>query len=159
MATIVQNYGPIYGEVVNGTVQGRPNGSVYVPISNTIAISLAEDYRYLRIRTASWGTRYYWPTISDGSGAAQLIYVNANAQDLASYVAFEIYQDPELTTLLAQDILAAGVFHDNTNNVQLISETGVTVGDTVYLIGKLYNNSTPIAVSDVIECEVVLIDS
>lgn len=31
MKTIIQTIGPLYGEVVNGTVFGQPNGSIAVP--------------------------------------------------------------------------------------------------------------------------------
>jgi len=38
MRTILQKIGPLYGEDVNGTVFGQPNGSEYIPPKNVLDI-------------------------------------------------------------------------------------------------------------------------
>ena len=54
MRTILQKIGPLYGEPVNGTVFGQPNGSEYIPPKNFIEI--VEDYTdraYVKLRNPS----------------------------------------------------------------------------------------------------------
>lgn len=137
MATIIQDYGPIYGEVVNGTVQGRPNGSVYVPISNTIEISFLSDTPRLILS----GT--YYVVVGD----VQLV---ANSQDLSSHMTISIFTDEELTTQLGTSrSLPAGNFNGHWGNVSSGS-TALIPGETYYLVAQLVNNGTPVATSNVI---------
>ena len=81
MATIVQDYGPIYGEVVNGTVQGRPNGSVYVPLSNTISLSIQD--LYIKLDTNIF-------VCNDQGNRKYTANVVAQSQDLASNINIEV---------------------------------------------------------------------
>lgn len=153
--TIVQEYGPIYGEAVNGTVMGRPNGSVYVPLSNIITLSATTGY--IRHFTAAWGTKYF-ALCSDGGVLNQSIYhynAVAIAQDLSSYIEMEIYSDSGLTTKVASKTNTAGIFNITHDAVDAIDYDTPQVGDTLYLVAKLKNNSVDVAVSDVIELEVV----
>jgi len=147
MATIIQRYGPIYGEAVNGTVQGRPNGSVYVPISNVIEIS-----------TNATKVSFVSPTDFkfnvDGA-----ISVVAIAQDLASYVATEIYSDSACTTKIAVRNNPAGQFNIGfgARTYALLTDTDnpPSAGDTVYARASLNaSGGVPVAYSNVIEVEV-----
>ena len=148
MATIVQDYGPIYGEVVNGTVQGRPNGSVYVPISNTVSLSLVEARRYI-IRSGSY---IRWCNSSgqlNSSNPALNPNVVAVAQDLASNIRLCVYTDSDCTALAFAANKSAGQFNGWYNGVQdpfvIVNET------TYYMRAQLMNNDVAIATSDVIE--------
>lgn len=150
MVTIVQQYGPIYGEAVNGTVQGRPNGSVFVPVSNTITLDVPEDMRY-----ALYYLGNVWISYSDGSAIppGMGMTVSAMAQDLASDIQMQVYDDAELTSLIACRNMGAGLF-----NWTLRSITGVDTSSTAekwYIRAQLMNNNTAVATSDVIEVEVL----
>ena len=141
MATIVQDYGPIYGEVVNGTVQGRPNGSVYIPISNTIVLT-GPDNMTLAFLDPAHPTRLF---ISD------TVYYVARSQDLASNVRLAVYSDSECTTMFGTPFaISAGIFNGSSNRVGF-STDAITTGDTYYLRAELMNNNVAVAISDVIE--------
>ena len=138
MSTIVQNYGPIYGEVVNGTVQGRPNGSVYVPISNTINATVPDDC------TMSYGGTY------PNRVYLSAIEVNAIAQDLASNVRLTIYKDAELTQEFLVNNWTAGTFNISARNARIGSrneDDPIEDEKTYYGIVQLMNNNTPVATS------------
>jgi len=151
LSTIVQNYGPIYGEVVNGTVQGRPNGSVYVPISNTISLDINPYYRYVNISN-SWYTEV---TDSAGAAIAYAIEVSAQSQDLSSLVRISLYSDAACTTLVAQTDRTAGEFNLKARRITTVDATGISVGDTLYYRVELINNNTAVATSSVVPVEVV----
>ena len=146
--TIIQTIGPLYGEPVNGTVYGRPNGSIYVPSSNTVQITLGESYRYIYKVNAS-----YWRTCdSTGTprnGAQYNIQYVAEAQDLASNIQIQIYSDAELTTLVASRNLTAGGFNSWIRDIQ--STEDVVNEQSYYLRAQLMNNGVPVATSNVIE--------
>ena len=150
MATIVQDYGPIYGEVVNGTVQGRPNGSVYVPLSNKIKITV-DGADYIRI-VISGGNYNLNPCNSTGSVVGPAVHTVAESQDLSSYMRKEVYSDSDLTTLIASANITAGNFNSSTWSMcPATSDTVIVNGDTYYCIAKLMNNGTPVATSEVVE--------
>jgi hypothetical protein len=147
MPTIVQNYGPIYGEAVNGTVQGRPNGSVYVPISNTIAILYSPGY----VKTDSG--RIMW---CDSLGNNSRGIIVAEAQDLASHIEIFVYSDAACTTQVGTArVNSAGSF--NLDNVYTVSNYSgsLTTGTKYYVRAQLMNNSTPVATSNAEEVEAV----
>lgn len=148
--TIVQEYGPIYGEAVNGTVLGRPNGSVYVPMSNTIAISLDATYRYVSIP----GDGMFHFTESDGVLLTDEypVKVVANSQDLANFIWVRLFDDAAMTNRVASLGYPAGLFNIELNELYAISGTTAT---TFYLKADLMNGSTSVATSSVIEVEVV----
>ena len=142
MATIVQDYGPIYGEVVNGTVQGRPNGSVYVPISNTITMS-----------TRSLGFRYiggaYRVLVTD------LMHVSAQAQDLGSYIQRQVFTDADCTDLIGSNNYPAGQFNVAIDYF-IYSATVPDVGSTYYFRTQLMSSTgVAVATSEVIPLECV----
>jgi len=149
--TIVQEYGPIYGEPVNGTVQGRPNGSVFVPLTNKIQIAI--DYEYVKVWTASWGTDYYAVCQSDGTRTGAY-HVVAESQDLSSNMVVSLYSDSALTTRVAKYSFTAGIFN-GAQNVVTLTDSTPQVGDTLYLVATLENNGTPVATSSAIPVELV----
>ena len=143
--TIIQTIGPLYGESVNGTVFGRPNGSVYIPSSNVITLDTGG-----RSYVKSIGTTAITLTTSAGTGqyGAQIV---AQSQDLASYMMTQLSADPEFATY-ASRTYPAGSFNQgpayivNTNVFEINAET------TYYLRAVLYSsNGEPVAISDVVE--------
>lgn len=153
MATIVQNYGPIYGEVVNGTVQGRPNGSVYTPLTNTIVLTLAETYRYFKPNGSKY--RFCDSNGDVGSGVGSTVNFSAESQDLASYIRVSMYTDSACTDLIMYRDLGAGVFNGYIRDLTVILDTPEE-GETYYLRAQLMNNSVPVATSvEVIPVEYV----
>lgn len=154
--TIVQEYGPIYGEPVNGTVQGRPNGSVFKPLSNIVSISLIEDNRYVKTIT-SGGIKWFRLCTSSGTsiytGECNMVAIS---QDLASYIQMQFYSDSDLTDLLTSRDFNAGIFNVLEVACPNVDDTGLTAGDTIYLRCQLMNNATAVATSDVIELEYVI---
>lgn len=145
MATIVQDYGPIYGEVVNGTVQGRPNGSVYVPLSNTISLSIPAS-----------------PTITKNNATLpNFVYMSpgkqytivAQAQDLSSYVGICVYTDSACTTKYGDyRYFNAGQFNFDGYNVGIDSNsTQPVTGQSYWVRAELFNNGVAVATSAAIE--------
>lgn len=138
MATIVQDYGPIYGEVVNGTVQGRPNGSVYVPLSNTISIALSGSGNTIAENSTA---------LSYGAG----VNFVAQSQDLSSYVAFTVYSDSGCTTAVGNPAnRTAGQFNGKAYTIGYATSP-LTSGVSYYLRAQLMNNGVAVATSNVIE--------
>lgn len=156
--TIIQTIGPLYGDVVNGTVFGRPNGSVYVPSANTIAISLAESYRYFL--KASDGKRYVLCNSSGTVDPSNTLKMVAESQDIANYIAIDIASDSEFTDIIGGRSYTAGQFNLST---YVISQ-GTTVEDlvadqTYYLRVILYAGSgQPVATSETIELVAVVLE-
>jgi len=150
MGTIVQKYGPIYGEAVNGTVQGRPNGSYYIPPTNTIEIIP----KYLYITKADGAYRI---TDENGSYVQDGLHLIANAQDLSLAVGCQVFSDAECTTVLGYSSSAtAGQFNTHLTN---ISFGGPDLVDeqTYYLRGYLITaNYTAVAYSEVIAVTAVV---
>lgn len=149
MGTIVQEYGPIYGEVVNGTVQGRPNGSVYVPLSNTIELSISGEEFYVQNSTNP--TYYVFVTVG-------YFQVSAESQDMANYLQTQVFVDAECTTELGTRSYNAGIFNlSNYQHIVYVDKTDPNipdVGDTVYFRAQLMSmNGTPVATSDVTSLE------
>lgn len=148
MGTIIQDFGPIYGEVVNGTVQGRPNGSVYVPISNTITIQKNTN---LLINVLS-GTENRVRFCND-SGTYIRFGLVAESQDIASNMRVVLASDPGLTTILDSVSFNPGQFNfSSLPNIGMDFE--LDADDTYYVAGQLMNNGVPVATSTVIECMV-----
>lgn len=146
MGTIIQSYGPIYGESINGTVQGRPNGSVYTPPVNTI--SLIAGSTRLNISTSDGTTKVI-------NGFA----FSAESQDYANYVQLQMFADSACTTLLGSKNVSAGLFSANvigttTTFAQMPAADVPDIGDPVYLRAQLIAvDNTPVATSDVLDME------
>lgn len=154
--TIVQEYGPIYGEAVNGTVMGRPNGSVYVPPSNTVSLEIPEDKRYFTY--FDYLGLMLLSCESDGTGIMFPFYVmSANSQDLSSNIQGQVFSDPELTTMVACQDLPAGQFNILGNGVRNAVE-GLEDGDKLYYRLQLMNGGVAIATSDTIEMTMVVVE-
>jgi len=146
--TIVQDYGPIYGEPVNGTVLGRPNGSVYVPSTNTI--NLLSDAVYIRNNLV--GNKYR-VLLCDENGVGLRYGMVAQSQDVASYMSSVLFADSELTTVLTGLSQTAGLF--NQTNIQYVSrDYQLDSDETYYLCAGLMNNGSFVAFSDSITLSV-----
>lgn len=142
--TIIQTIGPLYGEVVNGTVFGRPNGSVYVPVVNTISINLEDRFKFVRKFTFAYGDRYIVCTSTGSGGAIQTI---AESQDTASYISTHL-EDANGNVIGTERANAAGLFNISTNTVGSVAESDpAIVADEIYfIVAVLYSASgVPVA--------------
>ena len=144
--TIIQTIGPLYGEVVNGTVFGRPNGSIYVPPTNKISLSIGAEYI-----VNGTGTRVTWlyPANAAGTIVGPVVACVAEAQDIASYMAFQVSTSSDFTTY-DETSQTAGIF--NVLTYSIITNGTITVVDeaTYYVRAVLYSSSgVPVAYSEV----------
>lgn len=49
MKTVIQKIGPLYGDVINGSVFGQPNGSEAIPPVNILRpLNINSDYAYIK---------------------------------------------------------------------------------------------------------------
>lgn len=152
--TIIQTIGPLYGEVVNGTVFGRPNGSIFVPAQNTISASLVDSRKYLVKVDAN---RY---AICNSSGVyptnpAEMLAFVAESQDVANYVKIEIASDSAFTSIIGGRTYSAGSFNITTYIVSQGSAVpDLTNGDPYYIRAVLMAASNePVATSATITVE------
>ena len=156
--TIIQTIGPLYGEVVNGTVFGRPNGSVFVPSENTIELSLVSAFRFARNTNST--------TVCICNSAGSIPWVNAGnmahavaqSQDIANYIEFDLAEDSEFNTIIGTMAETAGNF--NLSEIYLIrySEYTIVAETTYYLRARLMSASgVAVATSDTIEIEGVVV--
>ena len=151
--TIIQTIGPLYGEPVNGTVFGRPNGSIYVPIANTIAIT-APPMKYVRKFIVVQGQYYALCNASGVVNWGNTAKAVAESQDMQNYIQFELSATSDFETVFAR-IMSAGQF-----NVAQTYVSGpyqddipdIVQGATYYLRAVLMSaNGVPVATSEVIE--------
>lgn len=149
MGTIIQGYGPIYGEPVNGTVQGRPNGSYYVPVTNTVDF----EYPGALITNVKIGDAY---RVRFCDESRNLLYFKESAvsQDLSSNLRDIICSDATLETVLGSSDIPAGQFNVN-DGISFVMDYELDSETTYYLAVQLVNNGVPVATSEVVECTVV----
>lgn len=149
--TIIQSIGPLYGEDVNGTVFGRPNGSIFVPSTNTISLTFPAGVSYIRKRSGS-------PTDIDScrsNGVVSRGVVVAEAQDLASFVVIQVCDSADFDDddNIASRTFGAGLF--NFQPAGLANGAGdytITDGATYYVRAVLMaSTGVPVAVSEVVE--------
>ena len=144
--TIIQPIGPLYGEAVNGTVFGRPNGSIYVPPSNNISVKFPDNMFYVIYRS---GRNYFCNSegntaVYDADGARLYPVAIANSQDTASYMFIELSETDEFTTSEGRS-LGAGVFNFS---ISRVNTTGIEVTDgTTYYFRAVLMSSTGVAVA------------
>ena len=144
--TIIQPIGPLYGEAVNGTVFGRPNGSVFIPAENTISISTKATH----IRNyAAWSNSV---CICDSSGTLVSMGIVAQSQDAASYIQIDIATDSDFDTIVGGYVFTAGAFNQNVRLVDSTTKPTIVSGDTYYIRAVLMASSgVPVASSDTVE--------
>ena len=151
--TIIQPIGPLYGEAVNGTVFGRPNGSIYIPQTNQIVLKMGELYVKNMVGGAQDGMIATCASNGTQGPPTKLGFV-ADSQDNAAYVRIEISDasDFESTNLSYRD-WSAGLF--NSGGINLIGQMSpFTIdGGTKYYIRAVLMSSTnlPVAVSETYE--------
>jgi hypothetical protein len=75
--TIIQTIGPLYGEVVNGTVFGQPNGSIAVPSNPvpTLDVKVIAANQYVK-GIARDGGGYDWVTCNADGVRAGVFWVS-----------------------------------------------------------------------------------
>lgn len=143
--TIIQTIGPLYGEVVNGTVFGQPNGSIYTPSTNTLKLAVADAFKYL-INYAPWDGAIV-PANAGGVKAGLYTYV-AEAQDIQSWVTIQVATDSDFDTVVSEYSANAGMMTGTFGNLgkgySILDET------TYYVRAILVNNGVAVATSDVI---------
>lgn len=137
--TTIQTIGPLYGEVVNGTVFGRPNGSVYVPPTNTIVLTVQAS-----------------TTVTvNASGYLDLsksIFMVAESQDIASNIFVALYSDSDCETQVGLGRAeSAGQFNRTIGNVGKAGEDTITPGTSYYIRAQLMNNGVAVATSSIYE--------
>ena len=146
--TIIQTIGPLYGEVVNGTVFGRPNGSIFVPPNNTISI---KSMSVNTIGSSSGNTRYFGIGTVNTWGTIQVV---AQSQDLANYIVVE-YSDTDTFETSVSKQYTAGLF--NINGTAIAYDPDLSVGPivdgTTYYVRAVLMSATnvPVATSDTYE--------
>ena len=134
--TIIQTIGPLYGEVVNGTVFGQPNGSVYVPPDNVIYFTLPSTYIKNALVNGQYRVRF---TDSDGS-ATLAIPGTVAMQDLSSSVRFVLCTSADIEDLVASQNFPAGTTSFNAGNI--VNNYQITVGQTYYFAVQIMNNGS-----------------
>lgn len=146
--TIIQTIGPLYGESVNGTVFGRPNGSIYIPSSNTITLSLAESNRYIVLDDT-----YYKLCNSVGVPAQVGAYVVAESQDLQNYIQFQIGTSADFSTIIGTRSRVAGAFNITGAVVAQGADLPAIEDETTYYLRAVLMsaNGDPVAVSSAVE--------
>lgn len=138
MATIVQSYGPIYGEPVNGTVSGRPNGSIAIPADNQIAITLADN------TTIS--------TVYDGEEDAyfikfsNLFTISAISQDPGNYIRLVLYKSDKSTSVFSGNNYP-GNFKIESDEIGWIEDPSELPTGTYYLRAMLVTSFNTVIVS------------
>ena len=149
--TIIQPIGPLYGETVNGTVFGRPNGSVYVPASNTIALSIPASNRYIKNNASPVGL-----VICTSTGTIKWSDVGlvAQSQDIANAMVTEVSETADFSGTIYKRTFSAGAFNTATAIIAFTSDLTIVAGTTYYVRARLVTGSNvAVATSDVIEVE------
>ena len=142
--TIIQTIGPLYGEVVNGTVFGRPNGSVYIPAVNTITASVPAGFGYIRIFQFGYGNRIQLCN-SAGNNLSVALKAVAESQDTQSYISVGI-EDKDGVEVGEARSNGAGLF--NLDILYLANVTDETLTDGAdYNIVVTLNSSSGVPVA------------
>lgn len=146
--TIIQSIGPLYGEPVNGTVFGRPNGSIFVPSVNTIKATIPDEY----VGVSQISSRYYLIIANSSGVRAGTVSRVAESQDTANYMVWEFADNSDFTDATVFSS-TAGIFNITDNTVGRVSASFTIVnGDTYYLRAALYASSgVPVAYSETFE--------
>lgn len=149
--TIIQTIGPLYGESVNGTVFGRPNGSIYIPSSNTITATIADEIKYIRKVTYPWGGNPIQCCTSAGAvSSGYFAKVVAESQDVASYIGYQV-EDGDGEVVGTPINSSAGSFNKDVLYLSwLTADADLTDGASYTLVFTLYSsNGVPVAVTRV----------
>ena len=150
--TIIQPIGPLYGEAVNGTVFGRPNGSVYIPSTNEITLSLSDTGRYV-CNVTSGGIKFAVLCDSNGTRPATTrCSVVAKSQDSQSYIQMQFSESSDFSSFSYENA-AAGVFNLSPFSVSRGSSTPTVVSETTYYLRAqlIASSGVAVATSDVFE--------
>lgn len=143
--TIIQTIGPLYGDVVNGTVFGRPNGSIYIPSSNAITLTLPAGYEYVTIVNFDYGDRF---KLCDSSGVVTNLeaHVVAESQDTASYIQSYLSEDSDGATVLGVERnFPAGQFNITIANIGTANDVTLTAKTYYYVVRLVSASGVPVA--------------
>ena len=148
--TIIQTIGPLYGDVVNGTVFGRPNGSIYVPGANKITLNIGAEY----VMSGPEGVSYEgWivPATAGGVLVPSAVSIIAESQDIAAYVGLQFSDDEDFATY-DENTEAAGRFNILRGSIiNFVSQFTVAAGDPYYVRAVLSSQSgVAVAYSEVV---------
>ena len=147
--TIIQTIGPLYGEVVNGTVFGRPNGSIYVPSVNTISANSKTPVEYVRIMTYGGNSVLQACSSSGTTSANYTLKVVAEAQDVQSYIGICI-EDSDGVQVGNAVNYSAGLFNLNVSVLGYPAEDTITNGADYTVVMTLYSASgVPVATAKI----------
>lgn len=141
--TIIQTIGPLYGEVVNGTVFGRPNGSIYIPASNTISSEIPAEWAYVR----KFSTSLVLCTSTGPFTTDTRIKIVAESQDSQSYIGVSV-EDSDGVTIGTPVSLSAGQFNVAVLYISSVSadSTPIVADEKYYIVSTLYSsNGVPVA--------------
>ena len=154
--TIIQPIGPLYGEAVNGTVYGRPNGSIYVPPTNTITLNIIDNYEYIRSGTGAYA-KFAYPCDSQGNIPPAKVETIAESQDNAAYIAVQVSDDSDFSTY-DETTAPAGMFNRKASSfVNNLTNVTLVDGSTYYVRAVLYaGTGVPVAYSEIKELTAVV---
>ena len=142
--TIIQTIGPLYGEVVNGTVFGRPNGSIFIPTTNSIEIKMNGAVTVYYRATPAPAINY----CRNASNSIVPIGAVAESQDTASYIEVQLSDDSDFSTY-SKRTWPAGQFNVSTTSPTQDDCIEVTAGTTYYMRAVLFaSTGEPVAVSN-----------
>ena len=145
--TIIQPIGPLYGEAVNGTVFGRPNGSIYIPASNTIDGTIVPS-TYDKIRIVSYGFGKRLQICGDTGTWGNSIYLKAVAQsqDTASNIRVHV-EDGDGVAVGGAINATAGSFNRDFIYMGTAADDTALVADDPYTIVLELMSSSGVAVA------------
>lgn len=145
--TIIQPIGPLYGEVVNGTVFGQPNGSVYVPPDNVVYFTAPSAY----IKNSVSGEAYRVAFCTDG-GVTLATQATVAMQDLSSNVRLVLSTTASDSGIVATRTYPAG--RTNIDTTFVIADYELTEASYYFAI-QIMNNGTVIGTSEFVAVGVV----
>lgn len=132
--TIIQTIGPLYGEVENGTVFGRPNGSIYTPAVNTIELTTPAGQEYIKVADSR-------VVFTNSSGSNVSYYkVVAESQDTASYMETSI-EDTDGNVIGTGRSNSAGLFNLSFYVVGYATADQIEQGTEYKAVATLYSAS------------------
>lgn len=134
MKTVIQKIGPLYGEAINGSVFGQPNGSVAVPPYNALVLMSANnDNAFIKKN----GTGGYVTCDTNGSVGTFLRYQIVTQLPLdALWFVHEVSATSDFASILSSSKSTVSEASKNVGNSNSGS-LSITAGTTYYLRAKL----------------------
>lgn len=154
MKTIIQTIGPLYGDDVNGTVFGQPNGSIATSPNNVYTISKSTDFVYVK------GNPGNLMTYDSGGNLGPCAVIGFSLQS-AAYAVCALYTTAACTTRVTGTGVQFGpAVQGGSRSLERFTTFGfsgtITAGTKYYARMEFYLNGDGnglIATSEVIELE------